>query len=62
MIRGRSLTSNAGRLRACRRFCVLIYATSAIYFGYAPWNYLLLAVLLFRSRTDTHAEREFPST
>jgi hypothetical protein len=49
-------------LRLCRRLCVLIYAAAIIYFLYAPWNYLLLAVLLFRRRTGTRAEREFPST
>jgi hypothetical protein len=40
--------SNAGRFRICRRFFVLIYATAAAYFLYAPWNYLFLGVLLLR--------------
>jgi hypothetical protein len=53
---------SASRLRLCRRFCALIYATAVVYFLYAPWNYLLVAVLLFHRRTDTSAEREFPST
>jgi hypothetical protein len=39
--------TDAGRPRACRRFLVLIYATAVVYFFYAPWNYLLLGVLLF---------------
>jgi hypothetical protein len=43
-----SSSSNAGGLRACRR---LLYATAVIYFFYAPWNYLLLAVLLFRLKS-----------
>jgi len=37
---------NAGRHRACRRFLLLIYATGAAYFFYAPWDYLLLGALL----------------
>jgi hypothetical protein len=45
-----------------RRGGVLIYETAVVYFLFAPWNYLLLAVLLFRRRTDTGAKREFPST
>jgi hypothetical protein len=39
------LTSDAGRLRAHRRFLLLIYATAVVYFFYAP--YRLLAALLF---------------
>jgi hypothetical protein len=39
---------NAGRLRVCRRFLLLIYATAVLYFFYAPWNYLFLAALLLR--------------
>jgi hypothetical protein len=42
---------NAGGLRACRRLLLLIYATAVVYFFYAPWNYLLLAALLFRLKT-----------
>jgi hypothetical protein len=37
---------SAGRLRARRRVLLLIYATVAIYFFCAPWNYLLLGLLL----------------
>jgi hypothetical protein len=36
------------RRQACRRFLLLLYATATVYFFYAPWNYLLLAALLFR--------------
>jgi hypothetical protein len=42
-----TLTSSAGRLRVCRRFLLLIYATAVVYFFYAPSNYVLLGVLLF---------------
>jgi hypothetical protein len=31
-----------------RRAVVLIYATAVAYFFYAPWNYVLLGVLLLR--------------
>jgi hypothetical protein len=48
---------NAGRLRVCRCFLVLIYATAVVYFFYAPWNYFLLGVLLLRARPDANDPR-----
>jgi hypothetical protein len=40
---------NVGKLRACRHFLTLIYATTVMWIGWYAWN-LLLLVLLFRSR------------
>jgi hypothetical protein len=34
-----------------RRAGVLICATVAIYFFYAPWNYVLLGILLLRQKS-----------
>jgi hypothetical protein len=42
-----SENASVGRLRVCRRFLLLIYATAVVYFFYAPWNYVFLGVLLF---------------
>ena len=36
---------SAGRLRACWRWLLLIYATTAILLGWWPWNLLLLALI-----------------
>jgi len=47
-----TLTSSASRLRACRRFHVLIYATAAVYFCYAPWNYLFLGASVEAARAQ----------
>jgi hypothetical protein len=34
-----------------RRVGVLIYATAVIYFMYAPWNYVLLGILLLKRKS-----------
>jgi hypothetical protein len=52
-----TLISGAGRLHACRRLLLLIYATAVAYFFYAPWNYFLLGVLLLRARPDANDPR-----
>jgi hypothetical protein len=36
---------SAGRLRACWRWLLLIYATTTILLGWWPWNLLLLALI-----------------
>jgi hypothetical protein len=51
--------TSAGRFRACRRVLLLIYATTVVYFFYAPWNYLLLAALLLRPHRGGRTGNQF---
>jgi hypothetical protein len=43
-----AVTSNAGRLRGCRRLLLLAYVTIVILLGWWPWNILLLALIAAR--------------